>query len=369
MTDVVLRDPLSKRALRWGWSALLGGHAMLSAAMPSGDGIRIFYGGARPGDVGGPLVKVKRLRAAFPESWWRYSVVYTLSNTPYLPDFALWLLRRRGLPIVHNQNGVFYPAWFHGDWQVRNARMARTYHQADHVFYQSAFCRKSADRFLGERSGPGEILYNAVDTRVFSPSPDASESPRRFRLLVTGKIDEHLFYRLDSTLRGMAEARRQGLDCELRIAGWIAAAPLAGARALAHDLGLSDVVAFSGPYTQQEAPAIYRRADAYVMTKHNDPCPNTVLEALACGLPVLYSNSGGVAELVGPCGVGLPCEESWDAPKVPEPQAIGAGMLAIAADRAGLATAARARAVERFDIGLWLQRHRDIFTQLIGDRS
>jgi glycosyltransferase involved in cell wall biosynthesis len=368
MTEVVLRDPLSKRALRWGWSALLGGHAVLSAATSGGDGVRVFYGGARPGDVGGPLVKVKRLRAAFPESWWRYSVVYTLSNTPYLPDFALWLLRRRGVPIVHNQNGVFYPAWFHGDWQGRNARMARTYHQADYVFYQSAFCRKSADRFLGERPGPGEILYNAIDTRVFSPGTDASESPRRFRLLVTGKIDDHLFYRLDSTMRGVAEARRQGLDCELQIAGWIAAAPLAGARALAHDLGLSGVVAFSGPYTQEEAPAIYRQADAYVMTKHNDPCPNTVLEALACGVPVLYSDSGGVAELVGPCGIGLPCEESWEEPKTPEPQAIGAGMLAIAADRAELATAARARAVERFDIGLWLQRHQDIFTQLIGDR-
>ena len=37
---------------------------------------------------------------------------------------------------------------------------------------------------------------------------------------------------------------------------------------------------------------------------HNDPCPNTVLEALSCALPVVYSNTGGVPELVGPdCGV------------------------------------------------------------------
>ncbi|WP_316977628.1 glycosyltransferase family 4 protein [Shumkonia mesophila] len=369
MTDVGFHDSVAKRLLRWGWSATLGCHALASSAIPRRQGIRVFYGGARPGDVGGPLVKVKRLRAAFPESWWRYSVVYTLSNTPYLPDFALWLLRRRGMPIVHNQNGVFYPAWFHGDWRARNARMARTYHQADYVFYQSAFCRKSAEHFLGERGGPGEILYNAVDTGVFSPMTDATEPPRRFLFLVTGKIDEHLFYRLDSTLRGLAEARQQGLDCGLVVAGWVAEAPLARARALADELGLSGVVAFSGPYTQEEAPAVYRQADAYVMTKHNDPCPNTVLEALACGLPVLYSDSGGVAELVGPCGVGLPCEESWDAPKVPGPQAIGAGMLAIAADRAGLATAARARAVERFDIGQWLRRHQEVFAQLIGDRS
>jgi glycosyltransferase involved in cell wall biosynthesis len=246
--------------------------------------------------------------------------------------------------------------------------MARTYHQADYVFYQSAFCRKSADKFLGQRGGQGEILYNAVDTRVFSPKTDAAESARRFLFLVTGKIDDHLFYRLESTLKGLAEARRQGLDCGLVIAGWVADTPLIRARTLADELGLSDVVAFSGPYTQEEAPALYRQADAYVMTKHNDPCPNTVLEALACGLPVLYSDSGGVGELVGSCGIALPCEESWEAPMVPEPQATGEGMLAIAAEHTKLATTARARAVERFDIGLWLQRHKDIFTKLIGDR-
>ncbi len=133
MTDGGFHDSVAKRLLRCGWSAALGCHALTSAALPRREGIRVFYGGARPGDVGGPLVKVKRLRAAFPENWWRYSVVYTLSNTPYPPDFALWILRHRGIPIVHNQNGVFYPAWFRGDWQARNARMARTYHQADYV--------------------------------------------------------------------------------------------------------------------------------------------------------------------------------------------------------------------------------------------
>jgi len=369
MIDAVLRDPLTKRVLRQGWSTALGIHALLSSATSGGDGIRVFYGGARPGDVGGPLVKVKRLRAAFPEHWWRYSVVYTLSNAPYLPDVAIRIFRRRGVPIVHNQNGVFYPAWFRGNWQARNARMARTYHAADHVFYQSAFCRKSADRFLGERSGPGEILYNAIDTRVFSPALESRDHPHQIRFLVTGKIDDHLFYRLDSTLRGMAEARRRGLDCALAVAGWVAERSLVRAHALAKQLGISDRVAFTGAYTQEEAPTIYRDADAYVMTKHNDPCPNTVLEALACGLPVLYSDSGGVGELVGPCGVALPCEESWDAPRVPEPEAIGAGMLALAADRANLASAARARAVERFDIAHWLERHRQVFASLIGGRA
>lgn len=369
MTDEVLRDPLAKRLLRGGWSAALAGHAVLSWPTAGGNGIRVFYGGARPGDVGGPLVKVKRLREAFPESWWRYSVVYTLSNTPYLPDIALSLLKFQGVPIVHNQNGVFYPAWFKGDWQARNARMARTFHQADHVFFQSRFCEKSAERFLGARSGPGEVLYNAVDTKTFTPATvKPREQSSTFRFLLTGKIDNHLFYRLESSLCGLAEARRRGLDCSLEIAGWIADAPMARAQALATELGISKVVSITGSYTQETAPDIYRRADAYVMTKHNDPCPNTVLEALSCGLPVLYSDSGGVGELAGPCGIAVPCEESWEAPKVPDTTELADGMLKIAAECDALSRTARERAEARFDIGPWLERHREIFTQLIGER-
>ena len=49
------------------------------------------------------------------------------------------------------------------------------------------------------------------------------------------------------------------------------------------------------------------------MLKYKDPCPNTVIEALSCGLPVLYSKSGGLPELVNnSCGVGLTVKNSWE---------------------------------------------------------
>ena len=370
MTDEVLRDPLVKRVLRGGWSAALAGHALLSWPTSGGVGIRVFYGGARPGDVGGPLVKVKRLRATFPESWWRYSVVYTLSNTPYLPDVALALLKFRGMPIVHNQNGVFYPAWFKGDWRARNARMARTFHQADHVFFQSRFCQRSAEKFLGARSGTSEVLYNAVDTGVFRPAVSGRDEHRqRFRFLITGKISSNHSYRVESTIRGLAEARREGLDCVLEVAGWLGDDTLDKAKDLCLELNVSDAVTFSGPYSQAQAPTIYQRADAYVMTNHHDACPNTVLEALACGLPVLYADSGGVGELVGPSGVAIPSEENWDQVIVCSPRAVGDGMAEIAVRAADLSAVARKRAVERFDISHWMKRHEEVFNRLTGERS
>ena len=328
----------------------------------------MYYGGARSGDFGGPLVKVTRLQEHFPEARWGYDLVYLLSNAPYLPEYALGILKRRGIPIVHNQNGVFYGAWYAGDWRAQNRRMAQPYQIADWVFYQSEFCRRAADRFLGPRTGPGEVLYNAVDTSRFSPLPARrkAEAPG-FGFLVTGVIDRHLYYRLESTIAGLRVACDGGLDARLTVAGRVDAESRTLAEKLGKTLGVSARISFTGPYSQMQAPAVYRAADAYVMTKHNDPCPNAVLEALAVGLPVLYSDSGGVPELVGAdAGIPLPCEEDWETPRTPTPEAIGQGMLRIAAGQAAYSAAARSRAVERFDMAHWIGRHRAVFEQLTG---
>ncbi len=43
-----------------------------------------------------------------------------------------------------------------------NAGMASAYHLADYVFWQSAFCCRAADNFLGERQGQSKVLYNSA---------------------------------------------------------------------------------------------------------------------------------------------------------------------------------------------------------------
>lgn len=365
-----LDDPLSKKLLRQAYTAVCGAQVLCNLAVPRRAQLAVNYGGARTGDAGGPLVKIKRLREYFPEVRWGYNLVYLLSNTPYLPGVALDLLKQRGIPLVYNQNGVFYKAWYAGDWAAQNRRMARSYHAADWVFYQSQFCRRAADRFLGERAGRGEVLYNAVDTNRFRPRAESGERMRgNYRFLLTGKIDRHLYYRLESSIAGLRIACDGGLDGQLTVAGWIEAETRARAEDLARSLGLSDRVEFTGAYTQEQAPAIYRSADAYVMTKHNDPCPNTVLEALASGLPILYSDSGGVPELASAeAGIALHCPEDWETTRAPTPAAIGDGMLKIAAGHSAFSQAARRRAVERFDIGHWIDRHRSVFQQLVAQR-
>ncbi len=64
-----------------------------------------------------------------------------------------------------------------------------------------------------------------------------------------------------------------------------------------------------------------RRAHVLLHTKVKDPCPTLVIEAMACGLPVVHPASGGTVELVGDeAGIGVPHPDTWeqDIPPAPE---------------------------------------------------
>lgn len=370
MSDSRRKDPVPKALARRAYRGLTAARTFAFATAARKDAsARVFYGGARSGDNGGPLVKVKRLQRAFPQAPGHFNIIYSLSNAPYLSRASLARAKARGTGLVHNQNGVFYPGWYDGDWQAANRRMSHAYHLADHVFWQSNFCRDCADRFLGARDGDGEILFNAVDLQHFAPADTTGEG-RAFTFLLTGKIQSHLAYRLEDSIAGLAHARAAGLEANLRIAGHLDATANAAAESAVRDAGLEQHVEILGPYTQADAPNVYRGADAYIMTKHADPCPNTVIEAMACGLPVVYVASGGVPELVGPdAGSGIASEEDWDTPFRPDPAVLGQAMLRVAENRAAISVAARQRAETHFDIEDWLTRHDEIFSTILARAS
>jgi glycosyltransferase involved in cell wall biosynthesis len=355
-----------KDLLRDGYRAMNG--AATLAALPlraRGRSVKVYYGGAHAGDFGGTRVKVRLLQTRFPEYRTGFSLLYMLSNAIYLPAWAIDRVRAAGAPLVLNQNGVFYRGWYPDGWERENARMAEVHGRADHVLYQSEFCRRCAERFLGPRSGCSEILFNGVDTRHFAPAV-AHEVGRPFRFLVTGKFGGSTAYRLTSSIEAIAAARAGGLDVKLTIAGVMEPAVKAEVRRLIDRLGLAPWVVVGGPYSGAQAPEIYRAADAYLMTKYNDPCPNAVLEAMASGLPVLYSESGGVPEQIGPdAGIGLPLPETFEEDLTPSPDAVAQGMAAVIRDRESMAAAARRRAVERFDLTQWLARHETVFRSLL----
>jgi glycosyltransferase involved in cell wall biosynthesis len=324
----------------------------------------VFYGHDRipgPDDVAhGGTVKLQPLQRVFPNEPSAFNVLYLgSSNRPADSSDLIRLARERGAAVAWNQDGVAYPGWHGPGWERTNEPLGEGLHAADHVFFQSEFCRLSSDRFLGVRSGPAEVLPNPVDTELFTP---AERAERPLTLLLGG--NQYQRYRLETaldTLRLLTEVR-------LLVAGRLSWNP--DPRVVRRELpgllaGLEDRVELLGPYSQRSAPALYRRADVLLHTKYNDPCPTVVLEAMACGLPVVYSKSGGTPELVGDAGIGLEAPLDWERDHPPAPAALAAAVLACVARLDELAAAARTRA-SRFDVGAWVERHRTVFEALVA---
>jgi glycosyltransferase involved in cell wall biosynthesis len=350
----------------------LGRGASLTVVGPPRDRPRVFYGFTRvPRTSAGGIVKVQRMQSRFPNAPWRFNVLYLVSSR--LPPDASALVRlgrAHGVPLVLNQNGVAYPAWHGPGWEATNAPIARALTAAAHVFYQSEFCKLSADRFLGAPTGTWEVLHNAVDTDVFTPRSSRIAGP--LTLLVAGTQD--LRYRVSVALEVLALVLRSRADVRMVITGrlrWAGNARQAtmDAQGMAAALGVADRVVFAGPYTQDDAPVLYRRGHVLLHAKYNDPSPGVVPEAMACGLPVVFSASGGVPELVGSdAGIGVPAELSWERDIPPDPAAMADAVLRVTERLSDFSEAARQRAVQRFDMRRWLARHADVLSDIVRNK-
>ena len=350
------------RARAGRYARAAGRWARLLTSARARPGLRVFYGWDEipaPGEpVAGGTAKLQKLAERWPNRPTDFSLLYL--GTTYLPrDLRplLWLARRRHAPIVVNQDGVAYPGWAGDRTEALNVPLRAAVQAADHVVYQSAFSKRSSDLFLGEPAGTWEILPNAVDVDRFAPGAPPADGPV---LLLGG--DQTQGYRLELGLETFRHVRDAHPSARLLVAGRLVSDPEPTMRRLS----LHGAVDFVGRYTQADAPALIRRAHVLLHTKVNDPCPTAVIEALACGVPVAYAASGGTVELVGDeGGIGVPHDDSFDRDRPPSAEDLAAAVSAILADRERYAAAARRRAVERFALTDWLDRHAAIFGELV----
>lgn len=326
----------------------------------------LSYGEAIGGSgiVHGGRVKLLHLAEEFPEAP-DFNLLYLVSSAP--PRFALELIewaKSRGVKLAWNQNGVAYPAWYGSRCEELNGPMRTLRAEADYIFYQSDFCRQCADRFLGPVNAPGEIAFNCVDTAYFSPAVASDRSV--CQLLATGSHYEP--YRVFSVLETVAELVRRRFPIELHLAGRLA---WEGADAAVEEkiraLGIGERVRRIPAYRQEEAPAIYQAAHILLHPKYKDPCPTVPIEAMACGVPVIGSASGGMPELVSrDAGVLIDVPESWEENYWPTPAAMADAVETIMSRHADFRDAARANAEARFSKQGWLEQHRRVFERLVA---
>lgn len=138
------------------------------------------------------------------------------------------------------------------------------------------------------------VLRNGVDLEMFRPGDRAAT---RAALKLNGRILVSVGHLIERKGHDLTISALPTLpNCTLLIAG--DGPDRAGLEALASRLGVADRVRFLGALPHSELRDLYTAADAFVLSSSREGWPNVLLEAMACGTPVVASAIWGNPEIV-----------------------------------------------------------------------
>jgi glycosyltransferase involved in cell wall biosynthesis len=191
----------------------------------------------------------------------------------------------------------------------RRLNYPRTASAAKAIIINSHSLRSEIEQYLNVDPRKLKLIYEAVDHDLFRPG-DADEAraivashgvTKPFALFVSSLWP---YKNCDGLLRAWALARGKLGDRQLAIVG-----PgrdekyVAQLHSLAAELGISADVVFVGGVPLEETVAFYRAADIFVYPSHNETFGLPILEAMACGCPVVTSNTSAMPETAGGAAV------------------------------------------------------------------
>jgi teichuronic acid biosynthesis glycosyltransferase TuaC len=224
----------------------------------------------------------------------------------FYPDgvAAVLLGRSLGRPVVITARGTDINLISH--YQLARCWIRWAAQRADGIVAVSDALR---DRLieLGVLGSRVEVLPNGVDLELFAPQ-DRVAARRELEL----GADEPIVLSVSSLVRS------KGVDLIIRAVAAlrdstlviVGEGPEASAlQRLTETLHLRERVRFLDPMPQQRLAMMYNAADVLVLASAREGSPNVVLEALACGTPVVAAAVGGVPEIVTPLSAGRLIEE------------------------------------------------------------
>lgn len=135
------------------------------------------------------------------------------------------------------------------------------------------------------------VIYNGVDTETFTP---ASEAPEEFTVISTSRFEKRKG--LEYLIEGFAKFRKKhGIGRLITMGGGILEDE---SKELARDLGIEKFVDFFGVLDRKEIPKWCQKSDVFVLPSLNEGMSNSLLEAMASGLAIVATDTGGTKELV-----------------------------------------------------------------------
>jgi glycosyltransferase involved in cell wall biosynthesis len=186
----------------------------------------------------------------------------------------------------------------------RRLSYPRSARVADAIIINSESLRSEIQQHLNVDPAKLRLIHEAVDHDLFKPGDAAAARSRvasyglrkPFALFVSSLWP---YKNCEGLLRAWALARAQLGDRQLAVVGAGREAYADSLRSLAVDLGISSDVVFVGGIPLEETVHFYRAADVFVYPSLNETFGLPILEAMACGCPVVTSDTSAMPETAG----------------------------------------------------------------------
>lgn len=221
-------------------------------------------------------------------------VVHVMANSGWswhlfaAPAIAIAKLRKT--PVIINYRGGHAESFFAKSWRSVHV----TLRHANAVLVPSTFLQDVFSHYQQQSS----IVPNILDHKLFYPanapsafSDDAITAPH---CIVTRNL-EHI-YDVASAINAFHLLWQKLPQAKLTIAG--TGPLLAQLQQQVAELGITDAVTFAGRLSSEQMAQLYRSADIMLNSSLVDNSPNSVIEAMACAVPVVSTDVGGIPKLV-----------------------------------------------------------------------
>jgi glycosyltransferase involved in cell wall biosynthesis len=290
---------------------------------------------------------------------YHYDLCFAWSAVP-AGGVALALHTLTGLPYVVRVCGPDIPGFeerYNALYPLLTPVIRRIWRGAEHVI---AKCRAEADMIYTVDSTPNMLLVaNSVDLAAFPATAQILDGGPLRLLSVARLIERKGQHDLIAAVRRLLDA---GVDVTLDLVGEGDARAANEAQAAA--LGIAERVRFQGYVPREAIAAHYAAAHVFVLPSYNEGMSVATREALAAGLPVVVTRTGGTAELVAEGVNGLTFD--WA-----DVETLTNYLHTLATDRAlarRMGAASRKRALAS-DWDAISQRFVELFEQMTGSAS
>ena len=274
--------------------------------IPGGCTLRTPFGSQRN------LSKLWFEQISFPRACLRRNI--DVAHVPYLAP-----PRKPTVPTVvtiHDLIPLILPE-YRGSWLARGYTrlVSRAARRATIILTDSQASAGDIQRLLGIPGDRIEVVHLAADS-AYRPLAEGEWRPVVRRL---GVSPPYLLYlggfdvrkNLCGLFGAFARVRRQ-VRVQLVIAGRLPAEHSAfrpDPRKLAHELGLDQGVHYTGWVPEEDKPALYAGALAFVFPSHYEGFGLPVLESIACGTPAIVGSGSSLEEIGGPGAISVASED------------------------------------------------------------